>query len=293
MLFRAVFGTGEEIFRKNYSGMVSMNFTKMHGCGNDFVVLDAFSERLPADLPALSRKLADRHFGVGCDQVLVVGRSGIADVKMLIFNNDGSEVEMCGNGIRCLAKYVWDTGISQKNELTVETLGGIIRPARAGDQVRVDMGEPRFATGDWVLPDPPVVDRAIEVGGRELRVTLVSMGNPHCVSFHDELGDDLVLGVGPRVERHPLFPNRINVEFIQVLSRTELRMRVWERGSGETLACGTGASASCVAAALNKLAGRAVTVHLAGGDLHLEWGADNRVYMTGPAETTFAGRMSC
>ncbi len=266
-----------------------MRFVKMHGCGNDFVVLDGIRESLPADLPGLSRRLADRHYGIGCDQVLVVQRSSVADVKMLIFNQDGGEVEMCGNGIRCLARHVWDSGLSSQPELTVETLAGIIRPRQAGDQVRVDMGEPRLATADWQLGATPVVGRPLQVGDTVLPVTLVSMGNPHCVSFHDRLTDELVLGLGPQVERHPAFPRRINVEFVQVLGPGELRMRVWERGAGETLACGTGASATCVAAVLNGLTERTVTVHLAGGDLRIEWGADNRVHMTGPATTVFDG----
>lgn len=266
-----------------------MKFTKMHGCGNDFVVLDAFSEDISGDLRELSRRLADRHFGIGCDQVLIVAPSEVADVKMLIFNHDGGEVEMCGNGIRCLARYVWDACICQRDPLAVETLAGIIRPSKVGDLVRVDMGEPRFATRDWQLSDPPIVARPLVIDGRSVPVTLVSMGNPHCVSFHEALSDALVQGLGPKIERHAWFPNRINVEFVEVVNRGELRMRVWERGSGETLACGTGASAACVAAALNEHADREVVVHLSGGDLTLAWGADNHVYMTGPAETVFQG----
>lgn len=266
-----------------------MRFTKMHGCGNDFVVLDGTAESLPTDLHDLSRRLADRHFGVGCDQVLIIQPSDVADVRMLIFNHDGGEVEMCGNGIRCLAKYVWDNGICSKKELEVETLAGIIRPARSGDQVRVDMGVPRFDVPDWTLGSAPVINRQLTIGDTSLAVTLVSMGNPHCVSFHSPVTDELVLGLGPKIEVHPAFPNRINVEFVEVMSPDELRMRVWERGSGETLACGTGASACCVAAALNELAERHVTIHLLGGDLELEWASDDHVYMTGPAETVFVG----
>ena len=266
-----------------------MNFTKMHGCGNDFVVIDAVNNAMPADLPNVSRRLADRHFGVGCDQVLVVAPSDIADVRMLIFNNDGGEVEMCGNGIRCLAKYVWETGISNTPELAVETLAGIIKPSRSGDQVRVDMGEPKFDTADWAMGATPVIARDLVVGDTVLPVTLVSMGNPHCVSFHETLTDDLVLGIGPMLESHAVFPNRINAEFIQVINRGELVMRVYERGSGETLACGTGASASCVAAVLNDLTERQVLIRLKGGNLQLEWGNDNHVYMTGPAVTVFKG----
>ena len=267
-----------------------MNFTKMHGCGNDFVVIDAIHQTLPPDLPSLSRELAERHFGIGCDQVLVVQASECADFKMLIFNNDGSEVEMCGNGIRCLARFVFDQGLTDKTALEVETLAGIIKPSIIGELVRVDMGKPRFNTPDWTWDDDRVVARPFEVGGRTIDITLVSMGNPHCVSFHDELDDELVLVIGPQIEKcTERFPNRINVEFIRRISETELDMRVWERGSGETLACGTGASASCVAAILNGLTKRKVTIHLTGGDLELEWAENEHLYMTGPAQTVFRG----
>jgi diaminopimelate epimerase len=268
---------------------MTMKFTKMHGAGNDFVVIDAVNQTLTGDLEALSRKLADRHFGIGCDQVLVVCPSDIADFKMLIFNNDGGEVEMCGNGIRCLARFVYETGMTDKTSIEVETLAGIIKPEIVGDQVRVDMGEPRFDTADW--PWGKTVARDFEVDGRNLPVTLVSMGNPHCVVFQDELNDELVLGVGPKLERHASFPNRINVEFIQVLGPRELSMRVWERGTGETLACGTGACASAVAAIENGLTEKTMTIHLLGGDLQLEWADDKHVYMTGPAETVFTGEV--
>lgn len=270
----------------------TIEITKMHGCGNDFVVVNATKEALPDDRKALARALADRHFGVGCDQVLLVEESDRADFRMLIFNNDGSEVEMCGNGIRCLARYVVDKGLTDKKRLDVETLAGIIRPEVVGDLVRVDMGQPRFNTPDWVWDDEKNVARPFEIGGRTLEVTTVSMGNPHCVIFVEELTDDFVLGLGPQIETDPRFPNRINVEFIKALSRRELNMRVWERGSGETLACGTGASASAVASVLNGLTERTVTVHLTGGDLLLEWAEDGRVYMSGPAETVFEGTLA-
>jgi diaminopimelate epimerase len=271
-----------------------MRFTKMHGCGNDFVVVDAIHQSLPADMEAFCRHLGDRHFGVGCDQILIVAPSTVADFQMLIFNSDGSKVEMCGNGIRCLARYVVDKGLTTKTKLEVETLAGIIRPEIVGDLVRVDMGEPILRTKDWTWSGERVVAQPYEVGGRTIPVTLVSMGNPHCVSFHEELDDALVLGIGPQIENdRSRFPNRVNVEFIRRRSATELDMRVWERGAGETLACGTGASASCVAAVLNGLTERKVTIHLTGGDLDLEWReADNRVYMTGPATTVFEGTLA-
>jgi diaminopimelate epimerase len=270
-----------------------MQFTKMHGCGNDFVVIDAINQALPEDMAAFCQFLGDRHFGVGCDQILIVAASECADFQMLIFNCDGSKVEMCGNGIRCMARYVVDKGLTDKTKLDIETLAGIIKPEIVGDLVRVDMGEPGLNTPDWVWDDEQVVAKPYEAGGKQLDITLVSMGNPHCVSFHDELTDDLVLGIGPKIENdRGHFPNRINVEFIHRISATELDMRVWERGAGETLACGTGASASCVAAILNGLTERKVTIHLTGGDLELEWNqADNHVYMTGPAATVFEGTL--
>jgi len=270
-----------------------MQFTKMHGCGNDFVVIDAINQTLPADMEAFCRHLGDRHFGVGCDQILIVASSKIADFQMLIFNGDGSKVEMCGNGIRCMARYVVDKGLTTKTKLDVETLAGIIRPEIVGDLVRVDMGEPGLRTANWTWPDERVVAKPYTVGGHTIPITLVSMGNPHCVSFHEELTDELVLGIGPQIENDRAhFPKRINVEFIHRVSATELDMRVWERGAGETLACGTGACASCVAAVLNGLTERKVTIHLTGGDLVLEWReADNHVYMTGPAATVFEGTL--
>ncbi len=268
-----------------------MKFTKMHGAGNDFVVINGITQTLPDNMSAFCGKLADRHFGIGCDQVLVVGTSDSADFRMQIFNNDGSEVEMCGNGIRCLARFVHDEMLTDKILITVDTLAGIIKPELVGDLVKVDMGEPRFNTNDWCWDAPDIVAKPFEVGQRNLAITLVSMGNPHCVIFTDELSDDLVLGIGPQIEKHPSFPNRINVEFIKVISKNDIRMRVWERGTGETLACGTGASASAVAAIKNGLTDRKMTVHLTGGDLLLEWADNNHVYMTGPAETVFKGEI--
>ncbi|MFQ5737313.1 MAG: diaminopimelate epimerase [Thermodesulfobacteriota bacterium] len=266
-----------------------INFTKMHGLGNDFILLDCTKKEIPG-VQRVVRKLADRRFGVGFDQALVLRRSKKADFRMDIYNNDGGRVEMCGNGIRCLASYVWSRRLSRKRRLAIETLAGIIRPERDGALVRVDMGEP-------VLDGPliparakgRVIDRPLKALDRVFDVTCVSMGNPHCVIFVDDVDGFAVDRYGPVIERDGFFPKRTNVEFIEVVNRRKLRMRVWERGAGETLACGTGASASAVAAAIKGLAGRKASVVLKGGTLKIEWAKDNHVYMTGPAETVFTG----
>ncbi len=273
-----------------------MRFTKMHGAGNDYVYVNAFTERLPDDLPALARAVSDRHFGIGGDGLILIGPSERADARMRMFNADGSESEMCGNGVRCVAKYVYDHGIARKEELRIETGRGVLTlqvfpEAGRVARVRVNMGTP-ILTGREIpttLPGDPPRKVPLEVAGRTLAVTCVSMGNPHCVTFVDEITDELVLGVGPQIERHPAFPRRVNAEFVQMLSPREMRMRVWERGSGETLACGTGACAALVAAVLNGLGERTAMCHLPGGDLTLEWAASNEVYMTGPAVEVFSG----
>jgi diaminopimelate epimerase len=265
-------------------------FTKMHGLGNDFIVIDCRREG-PGALPALSRKLCDRRFGIGADQVLLLYDSEISDFRMRIFNADGGEVEMCGNGIRCLAKYIWDRGISQNTVLSVETLAGIIRPEKAGDLITVDMGEPVLE--GRLIPvarDGVIIDMPLEVGDRQFKFTCVSMGNPHAVTFVDDVDGVDVKKYGTLVETHALFPMRTNVEFIQVIDPGHIRMRVWERGSGETMACGTGASAAAVAAHMKGLAGKKVKVALLGGELMIEWKDDNHVYMTGPAVEVFEGR---
>ncbi|MDX9713960.1 MAG: diaminopimelate epimerase [Dissulfurispiraceae bacterium] len=275
---------------------MKLNFTKMHGLGNDFVMIDCRAIDLP-DLPLLAKKMADRRFGIGADQILLLYNSDKADFMMKILNADGSEVEMCGNGIRCFAKYIWDRGLSDKEMLDVETLAGIIRPKKAGDMVRVDMGEPIFDPEliPVKIPKPadtslPVMDYPLTIDNRNFTLTFVSMGNPHAVIFIDEeIKSFRVQHYGPMIENHSLFPKRTNVEFIQPANSKELHMRVWERGSGETLACGTGASAAGVAAMAKGLTERIVTLHLTGGDLLIEWAADNHVYMTGPATEVFQG----
>jgi diaminopimelate epimerase len=268
-------------------------FIKMHGTGNDFILIDCRERPMP-DPEAFSSKFCRRRFGIGADQVLLLGQSAIADFKMEIFNADGSRVEMCGNGIRCLAKYVWEKGLSEKPVLDIETLAGIIRPERAGSLIRVNMGEPVFEPkkipADIKTEAGRIIDYPLAIKDREFRITCVSMGNPHAVIFlNEDVTGFPVERYGPDIEKHPLFPRKTNVEFITLINRREVRMRVWERGSGETLACGTGASAAGVASMLKGFADREVTIHLMGGDLIIEWNADNHVYMTGPAVEVFSG----
>lgn len=274
-----------------------MRFTKMQGAGNDYVYVNCFEEKAPKDPAALSRAVSDRHFGIGGDGLILICPSERADARMRMYNADGSEAEMCGNGLRCVGKYVHDHGIAQKPTITIETGRGVltleIEAAQSlAQRVRVDMGEPilQSAAIPTTLPGDPPVNAELQVDDRTFQVTCASMGNPHCVTFVDELSDDLVLGMGPKIECHSAFPNRVNAEFVQINSPTEITMRVWERGSGETLACGTGACAVAVASVLAGHTQRKITAHLLGGDLELEWSeADGHVYMTGPAVEVFTG----
>lgn len=274
-----------------------MKFVKMHGIGNDYVFVDCFEQSLPDAPERLAPQISDRHFGVGGDGLILILPSDVADARMRIFNADGSEAEMCGNGVRCVAKYLYERGRARKNPLRIETGRGVLTlelQVEAGRvrRVKVDMGEPvleaeRIPT---TLPGNPVVDVPLSVGnGAQVRVTCVSMGNPHCVIFTEELSDERVRGWGPLIEHHPAFPQRVNVEFAQVVSRTRVRARVWERGSGETLACGTGACAICVSGALTGRTERAICVELPGGELDIEWSGEGHVFMTGPATTVFKG----
>jgi diaminopimelate epimerase len=274
-----------------------MHFIKMHGCGNDYVYVDCFRQAVPADPPALSKIISDRHFGIGADGLILIGPSEKADARMRMYNADGSEGEMCGNGVRCIAKYLYEHGVVRKDKITLETGRGILilEPEvknGAVSRVRVDMGEPileaeRIPT---TLPGNPPIDAPLVVGDGTMPVTCVSMGNPHCVNFVDTITDALVLVLGPKIEKHPAFPRRTNVEFAKVNGGGDVTVRVWERGSGETLACGTGACAVAVAGVVSKRLDRQVTVHLRGGDLDLFWSErDNHVYMTGPAVEVFQG----
>jgi len=278
-----------------------LRFTKMYGLGNDYVYVVGHDQDLERfDLGKLSALVSDRNFGVGSDGLILILPSESADFRMRIFNPDGSESSMCGNGMRCLSKYVYEHGLTGKTQFEVETLAGIIRPSLTirGNEVvsvTVDMGEPRLARGQIPMAgepaDEPAIDQELCVGTDFIRVTCVSMGNPHCVLFVDSVDTAPVCELGPQIENHPCFPERTNVEFIEVIDRRHVRMRVWERGAGETLACGTGASAACVACALNDLTDRAIEVQLRGGDLDIEWAADNHVFMTGPAVEVFSGEL--
>jgi diaminopimelate epimerase len=279
-----------------------MNFTKMHGIGNDYVYVNGFAETV-ADPAQLARQISDRHFGVGSDGLILILPSIKADVAMRMFNADGGEAEMCGNGIRCVAKYAYDHGLSKNNPLTVETARGVLSLALkiAGGKVRevtVNMSEPILA-----LPEIPVdsekvrrpaagheYELALESTGERFNAVFVSMGNPHAVIFVDDVAAIDVEKIGPQLERHPAFPRRANIHWVQVRSPGEVVMRTWERGSGVTLACGTGACAVCVAGVLSGRTNRQILVHLPGGDLTLQWReSDNNVYMTGPATEVFSG----
>ena len=281
-----------------------MRFTKMQGAGNDYVYLNCFDEPLPTDPAGLARRVSDRYFGVGGDGLILICPSTVADARMRMFNADGSEAEMCGNGVRCVAKYVYDHGICPNKTLRIETGRGVLtlELELAGDKVRrvrVDMGEPilepsRIPTtlpGNSALSGGPAANVGLELGDETLQVTCVSMGNPHCVTFVEKLSDRWVLSVGPRVETDRHFPKRVNAEFVEVLSPREVRMRVWERGAGETLACGTGACAASVAGVLTGRTERNLLAHLPGGDLELEWAGDNHIYLTGEAVEVFSGEM--
>lgn len=274
-----------------------MNFTKMHGLGNDFIVV-AGERELPADADQRAIQLCNRFFSIGADGIVYILPSDNADFKMRIMNSDGSEAEQCGNAIRCVSKYVYDHKLIDKTEITVETLGAGVQKVQLNVQdgkvrtVRVDMGQP-ILNGLQVpttVDEAKVINYPIEVDGHEFRFTAVSMGNPHCVIYvEDAVNFDLATW-GPKLEVHPMFPRKINVEFVTVKNRAYTDMRVWERGAGPTLACGTGACATLVSSVLNGLTDREATVSLKGGELFIEWNeADNHVYMTGPAEEVFTG----
>ena len=274
-----------------------MKFTKMQGLGNDYVYVNCFQEKIeePAEL---ARKISDRHFGVGSDGLIMINPSDKADFEMEMYNADGSRGEMCGNGIRCVAKYVYDYGLTDKKSISVETLGGIkyldltVEDGKV-KLVKVDMGRPELEPSKVpvIAEGSSVVDAPIMVDGKEYRMTCISMGNPHAVVFVDCDVRELPLEeIGPKFENHERFPKRVNTEFVRVLDRHTAEMRVWERGSGETLACGTGACAVAAACALNGHTEDEVTVKLLGGDLHIRWDRENdTVYMTGPAEVVFDG----
>jgi len=272
--------------------MTALKFTKMQGLGNDFVVLDGVRQRVELT-SAQVRLLADRRFGVGCDQVLLVERAqGDADFRYRIFNADGGEVEQCGNGARCFLVFVRDQGLTAKRELRVETAGGLITPRLEADgQVTVDMGVPRFAPDEVPFTGGEgAVDEILEVDGVPVRIAALSMGNPHAVQQVPDVDAAPVVTQGPRIEHHPRFPQRVNAGYMQVVDRATIRLRVWERGVGETLACGTGACAAVVAGVRLGLVDSPVRVEVRGGQLQIAWaGVGQSVQMTGPATTVFEG----
>lgn len=273
-----------------------MKFTKMHGIGNDYVYINCFEEEIK-DPVKLAPIISDRHFGVGSDGLILILPSKAADCGMRIFNADGSEAQMCGNGIRCVAKYVYDHKITQKNPLAVETLAGVktIQLFTTNGKVssaRVNMGKPKLMRSEIPMlgKETQVINETLTISkGITFLITCVSMGNPHCVIFVDSFDKIDLSQHGAEIERHRLFPERTNVHFVQIHGPKEVTMKTWERGSGITLACGTGASAVCVAGVLNKKTERKILAHLPGGDLELEWSEDGNVYMTGPATEVFTG----
>lgn len=285
-----------------------MKFTKMQGCGNDYVYVNGFTERIPVEKkPELVRRLSDRHFGIGGDGVIFINPSDMADFEMEMFNADGTRAQMCGNGIRCVGKFVYDKGLTDKNQITVVSAGmvkylelTVERNPADGDErgrvtrVQVNMGSPVLtpnlipvkAEGETAVNVPIMVD------GKEYRMTCVSMGNPHAVIFADGVAEMNLEKIGPSFENHECFPERTNTEFVEILDREHVFMRVWERGTGETLACGTGCCATAVACVLNGLTDSKITVKLLGGELLIEWDREqNVIFMTGPAVTVFEGEI--
>ncbi|HKK83821.1 MAG TPA: diaminopimelate epimerase [Atribacterota bacterium] len=278
-------------------------FVKMHGIGNDFIIMDFYSRQIPdrVDFNQLAKKLCQRHFGIGADGLILVLPSDKYDLRMRIFNFDGSEPQMCGNGIRCFAKYAYENKLINQKKFSVETLAGEIVPELIFSKenrniiagVKVDMGKPHLTRKEIPMignPDRQVINETISLeNGKYFKATCVSMGNPHCVIFVKDLDVFPVTEIGPVIEKYHLFPEKTNVEFIQPLNDYEIDFRVWERGVGETLACGTGASAAVVAGVLNKIIQPDTMVHLKGGDLRIQWDNDEHVYMTGPADSVFHG----
>lgn len=275
-----------------------MKFTKMHGCGNDYIYVNCFEEKVenPSET---AKKVSDVHFGIGSDGLILIRPSEVADFRMSMYNADGSEGKMCGNGIRCVAKYVYDFGLTQKTTITVETLSGIktldlsVKDGKV-QSVKVNMGKAILKPCDIPVKYDKkdiMVNEPVDVDGSIYNITCVSMGNPHCITFVDDVNNVDIEKIGPKFENHTIFPDRVNTEFIHVVDRTHIDMRVWERGSGETFACGTGACASVAACVLNGLTDRKVTVHLLGGDLDIEYLEDGTVYMTGPASVVCTGEV--
>lgn len=275
---------------------MQFKFSKWHGLGNDFVIVNGFSEKVE-NYDTTAIKVCDRHLGVGADGLVLVLPSDIADFRMRIFNSDGSEAEMCGNVTRCVARFVYESGLTDKTKIAIETQAGLIKPELIFsngtiETVRVDMGEPRLTPKDIPIigiEDDRVLNVPLSVNNQTLKITGVSMGNPHCITFVDDIDLVNLPLIGPMIETNSIFPKKTNVEFVQILDRKTVRMRVWERGAGITMACGTGACATLVASVLNNKTDRAATVKLDGGDLYIEWASDNHIYMSGPATEVFRG----
>lgn len=278
--------------------LLMIRFTKMHGAGNDYIYINCIDHCIEAP-EKLAIEMSDRHYGAGSDGLVLILPSTTCDFRMRMFNPDGSEAEMCGNASRCVGKYVYDKRLTDKKEITLETNAGIKRLSLFVSDgyvksVKVDMGEPVLNGKDIPVDcdSEKIISYPIEVNEKKINVTCVSMGNPHAVIFCNEITDEDINVTGRLIEKHPFFPKKTNVEFCKINDRNNITMRVWERGTGETLACGTGACASLVAAVLNGLADRKATLHLSGGDLQIEWGNDNHIYMTGPAVTVYEGEWS-
>lgn len=275
-----------------------VKFTKMHGLGNDYVYMDAIHQTIENE-SSLARFISDRHFGIGSDGLILICQSEVADFKMKMFNSDGSQAEMCGNGIRCVGKFVWDKGLTNKTTVTIETLAGIktlILNVEEGEvkSIKVDMGEPILEPQKIPVMaiQEPVQNLTVKALDKEFTMTCVSMGNPHAITIVEDTKSFEVEKYGKILEIAPVFPNKTNVEFIEIVSKEHIKMRVWERGAGETLACGTGACATLVACYLNRLTNRVAKIELLGGNLDIEWNEkDNHVYMTGPAVTVFEGKL--
>ena len=278
-----------------------LNFTKMTGLGNDYIYVDCTDGTKIKNIPEVAKTLSERHFGIGSDGLILIDKSdnSNADFKMRIFNSDGSEAEMCGNGIRCVGKFIHDHKLSNKDKIAIDTLAGIKKVKLIEDEagecndVIVDMGEPVFQDKNipYNIYEPFTKDLDINVEGEKMRFTVVSMGNPHAVTFVENLEDLQIEMCGPIIENNPIFPHRTNVEFVEISDKNNIKVRVWERGVGETFACGTGACAAVVASGLNGYTDENVTVSLPGGKLKIEWGKDNHIYMQGRAKTVYEGRI--
>lgn len=281
-------------------GDYMLHFTKMTGLGNDYIYINCMDNNLK-NIPELAKKLSDRHFGIGADGLILIDKpdNDKSDFKMRIFNSDGSEAEMCGNGIRCAAKFIHDNGLYEDDKIAIQTLAGVKRvkliegtPGEYNEAI-VDMGEPIFQDNNipYNIYEAFNKDLDLDVNGEKMRFTVVSMGNPHAITFVEDLDKIDIEKMGSAVENNPIFPNRTNVEFVQIIDKNNIKVRVWERGVGETFACGTGACAAMVASGLNGYTDESVTVGLKGGELKVEWGKDNHIYMQGPATTVYEGKI--